>query len=142
MQIGTFISAHGCWVYYRQKRRQGVEEGNRFLTFNRDDNVDNHVALVTADNNSGGKLEEKRAGTWGYCMQIIYQVGASDTFGKGTLIEPFVMKIWFYGLQINYSEKYLFHMTDLWWSGYANRCCILVHPCSLHVFCSFQCQFG
>lgn len=90
-QIGAVISAHGCWVYSRQKTGQDIEEGNGFLTIYRDDNVDNQTALVTTDTNIGGKLEEKRAGTWGYCMQIIYQVGAPNTFAKRTLN---VVEVW------------------------------------------------
>ncbi|KAJ1691552.1 hypothetical protein LUZ63_015707 [Rhynchospora breviuscula] len=71
--IGAFISAHGCWVYSRQTTDQDVEQGNGFLTIYTDDNLDNQTPLLTLTTNSGGKLEDQTAGTWGYCMQIIYQ---------------------------------------------------------------------
>ncbi|KAJ4782627.1 transmembrane protein [Rhynchospora pubera] len=71
--IGAIISAHGCWVYSRQTTNQDVEQGNGFLTIYTDDNLDNQTPLLTLATNSGGKLEDQTAGTWGYCMQIIYQ---------------------------------------------------------------------
>ncbi|KAJ4809057.1 transmembrane protein [Rhynchospora pubera] len=71
--IGAIISAHGCWVYSRQTTDQDVEQGNGFLTIYTDDNLDNQTPLLTLATNSGGKLEDQTAGTWGYCMQIIYQ---------------------------------------------------------------------
>ncbi|KAL0927359.1 hypothetical protein M5K25_001523 [Dendrobium thyrsiflorum] len=81
--IGTVISAHGCWIYSRTLITES-EEANGFL---KGDLVNSNALNLTlrADkeredarlpNRREGQLHEKRAGFWGYVMQIIYQISA------------------------------------------------------------------
>lgn len=83
LQIGTVISAHGCWIYSRTRITES-EEANGFL---KGDLGNNNAPTLTVQaerdredtslpNRCDGKLHEKRAGFWGYVMQIIYQVSA------------------------------------------------------------------
>ncbi|KAJ3696325.1 hypothetical protein LUZ61_000030 [Rhynchospora tenuis] len=71
--IGAFISAHGLWVYSRQTTHQDVQQANGFLTICINDHLHNQTPLLTLPTNTGGNLQDGSAGTWGYCMQIIYQ---------------------------------------------------------------------
>lgn len=81
--IGTVISAHDCWIY----SRTGITESEEANGFLKGDLVNNNapISTVRADtyrednrlpNRCEGKVHEKKAGFWGYVMQIIYQISA------------------------------------------------------------------
>ncbi|XP_020588260.1 protein rolling stone-like [Phalaenopsis equestris] len=81
--IGTIISAHGCWTYSRTHITES-EAANGFL---KSELVNSDAPTMTVRGNTDregtrlpnrfeGKLHEKRAGFWGYVMQIIYQISA------------------------------------------------------------------
>ncbi|XP_073014342.1 uncharacterized protein [Typha latifolia] len=81
--IGTFISAHGCWVYSKQIVG---ENGETNLFLNGDVEQNNPPTLVSRENKIKAAIRlrshyeriqnEKMAGFWGYLMQIIYQTSA------------------------------------------------------------------
>lgn len=84
--FATAISAHGCWVFSKKSSRK-ADESHRFLN----DDVENRSlstsVSVETKKNETNKLSsyyeqivnEKRAGFWGRCMQIIYQTSAGAT---------------------------------------------------------------
>lgn len=72
------ISAHGCWIYAKRAREN--DEVEAFLR--RDVAEDIPVTLTGSNRNRETcKLQsyydhEKKAGFWGYLMQITYQVSS------------------------------------------------------------------
>ncbi|XP_062189895.1 uncharacterized protein LOC133892919 isoform X1 [Phragmites australis] len=84
--FATAISAHGCWVYSKKSLRK-ADESHGFLN----SDVENRD-ICTSISGERKKDEtnkmvsyyeqivnEKRAGFWGHCMQIIYQTSAGAT---------------------------------------------------------------
>ncbi|KAL6841838.1 hypothetical protein ACP4OV_028350 [Aristida adscensionis] len=83
--FATAISAHGCWVYSKKSLRQ-PDESHGFL----DGDVENRDPTSTSGERKKDEsnqtvnyyeqiVNEKRAGFWGRCMQIIYQTSAGAT---------------------------------------------------------------
>nr|CAB3458845.1 unnamed protein product [Digitaria exilis] len=84
--FATAISAHGCWVYSKKSSRKAAES-HGFLN----DDVENHALSTTVSGETKKDettklssyyeqiVNEKRAGFWGRCMQIIYQTSAGAT---------------------------------------------------------------
>ncbi|KAG1338846.1 Shikimate kinase [Cocos nucifera] len=82
--IATLISAHGCWIYSKQQITES-EEDNGFLksdfeqnrhatlTFRKTKNMD----VIRLQSHHEREVTEKRAGFWGYTLQIVYQTSAS-----------------------------------------------------------------
>ena len=79
LQIGTFISAHGCWIY--AKRATENDEADTF--FNRDFGEELPATSTGSNRNTKSSKfhnvyewvdNEQNAGFWGYLMQIAYQV--------------------------------------------------------------------
>lgn len=80
--IGTVISAHGCWKHLKRCSVEN-EEANGFLR--REFKGNDHATLNFRTNNVirlqdriVKEVKEKRAGFWGYTMQIIYQICAGS----------------------------------------------------------------
>nr|CAB3455198.1 unnamed protein product [Digitaria exilis] len=85
-QFATAISAHGCWVYSKKSSRKAAES-HGFLN----DDIENHALSTTVSGETKKDettksssyyeqiVNEKRAGFWGRCMQIIYQTSAGAT---------------------------------------------------------------
>ncbi|XP_073113688.1 uncharacterized protein [Elaeis guineensis] len=81
--IATLISAHGCWIYSKQQSTED-EEASGFLksefeqdrhatlTFRKNKNTD----VIRLKSHHEQEVTEKRAGFWGYAMQIVYQTSA------------------------------------------------------------------
>uniref|UniRef100_A0A804MTP1 Protein rolling stone n=2 Tax=Zea mays TaxID=4577 RepID=A0A804MTP1_MAIZE len=84
--FATAISAHGCWVYSRKSLRKS-DESHGFLNAdveNRD--VSNSISGERKKDETKMMVSyyeqianERRAGFWGRCMQIIYQTSAGAT---------------------------------------------------------------
>ncbi|KAJ6823907.1 uncharacterized protein M6B38_128110 [Iris pallida] len=76
--IATLISAHGCWIYSKQEGI-GNEEVNGLLKHDIEDNgpgtltlkINNETARLPSENDR--EVNERRAGSLGYVMQIVYQ---------------------------------------------------------------------
>lgn len=84
-QIGTCISAHGCWIYSKYHHPDN-EESNGFLNGNVEEHSSVTLTYRTKQNRNMTKLQkyleqedkDQRAGFWGYAMQVIYQVSLSE----------------------------------------------------------------
>ncbi|KAG8079454.1 hypothetical protein GUJ93_ZPchr0007g4015 [Zizania palustris] len=83
--FATAMSAHGCWAYLKKDFKK-ADESHEFLS----DDVENHDFSTPISGERKGDEEkitnyhekianEKRAGFWGRCMQIIYQTSAGAT---------------------------------------------------------------
>ena len=70
------ISAHGCWMHSKEHAAQDEDEANGFIK--REFQENNHATLTYRTNHLK-EMNEKRAGFWGYAMQVIYQVSLSET---------------------------------------------------------------
>eukprot|EP00262_Sarcandra_glabra_P013427 TRINITY_DN3715_c0_g1_i2.p1 TRINITY_DN3715_c0_g1~~TRINITY_DN3715_c0_g1_i2.p1 ORF type:complete len:342 (-),score=12.44 TRINITY_DN3715_c0_g1_i2:264-1289(-) len=81
--VGTIVSAHGCWAYSTQYLNKN-EERDGFLEGDLEDSKSTTISFRTNKIRRTIKLQslqeqedvERRAGFWGYLMQIAYQTSA------------------------------------------------------------------
>lgn len=72
------ISAHGCWMHLKTGAEED-EKASGFLRkeFQKQDNATLNFRTSNAfsvQDSNVKEVKEKKAGFWGYTMQIIYQV--------------------------------------------------------------------
>ena len=83
MQLGTIVSAYGCWQFIR---KPPLENGEKVEFLKRDleeSTSTNTIAYKDKETYGSFKLQSRYvkeefkqgAGIWGYLMQITYQVG-------------------------------------------------------------------
>ncbi|CAL9078991.1 unnamed protein product [Musa textilis] len=79
--IGTFVSAHGCWIYAKHATEN--DEADAF--FKRDFGEELPATSTGSNRNRNSSKfhnvyewvdDEQKAGSWGYLMQIAYQTSA------------------------------------------------------------------
>lgn len=73
MQIGTVVSARGCWIYSRRPFSQSGER-DKFL---KKESEDRKHTMTSISEEKQAK-NEQHAGYWEHLMQMIYQVTLSD----------------------------------------------------------------
>jgi len=82
MQLGTIISAHGCWQYINKPPLEN-EEMDFFLKRDLEESIPtNPIAYKEKEMKDSIMLQsqyveeefKQRVGFWGYVMQITYQV--------------------------------------------------------------------